>query len=100
MNTLNNHQQWTFLTNHTHVLLLLAAMPDVVLREVALKAGITERAVLRILTELEAEGFVKREKDGRKNRYTLNLSKPLRHPIEEKCSVADLINLIMKKNHF
>lgn len=90
-------QQWTFLSNHTHVLLVLATTPDVVLREVADKVGITERAVQRILSELEAEGFVDRKKDGRKNRYTLNLNKPLRHELERNRTIGELIQLLKKK---
>ena len=89
--------QWTFLSNHTHVLLVLATSQDIVLREVAIKVGITERAVQRILSELEMEGFVNREKDGRKNRYTLNLEKPLRHRLERNRTIDELIHLLKKK---
>src|ERR1700730_8293231 len=57
--------QWTFLTNHGHVLVLLSRNPSLVLREVALRVGITERAVQRIIADLESSGFIEREKVGR-----------------------------------
>ncbi len=87
--------KWTFLTNHTHVLLIITQEPELVLREVALRVGITERAVQRIIAELEEEDFVVRERVGRKNKYKLNLNKPLRHPIEKHCSVGKLIEFII-----
>lgn len=87
---------WTFLTNHTHVLLVLARSPEIVLREVAAQIGITERAVQRILSELEEGGFVEREKDGRRNRYRLRLNKPLRHELEGAHTVGELITLLKR----
>lgn len=86
--------QWTFLTNHAHVLICLAREPDLVLRDVALKVGITERAVQRIVSELEEAGYLKRSRDGRRNRYKLQLAKHLRHPVEKHCQLKDLVFLI------
>lgn len=86
--------QWTFLTNHSHVLVLLARNPSLVLREVAQQVGITERAVQRITAELEAGGFVKREKVGRQNHYQIQANRPLRHPIESHRTIGDLLNLL------
>jgi len=86
--------RWTFLTNHAHVLILLARDQPLVLREVAMLVGITERAVQRIIRELEEEGIVQREKIGRKNRYRILPDKPLRHPIESHRTIGDLLELI------
>jgi hypothetical protein len=86
--------QWTFLTNHSHVLVLLARNPTLVLREVAQQVGITERAVQRIIAELEADGFVEREKVGRQNHYRIHPNKPLRHPIENHRTIGDLLSLL------
>jgi DNA-binding transcriptional ArsR family regulator len=86
---------WTFLSNHTHVLVCLALDPDQVLREVASKVGITERAVQRIVAELEHAGVLERERDGRRNRYRLNLDARLRHPLEQHCSVGDLLESVI-----
>src|ERR1700722_19449204 len=64
--------RWAFLTNHTHVLVLLSRHPSIVLREVAARIGITERAVQRIIHELEQDGFIMRKKIGRQNYYQVN----------------------------
>lgn len=85
---------WTFLTNHAHVLLCLSLDPEARVREVAGRVGITERAVHRILSELEGGGYVTRERDGRRNRYTVNGDLPLRHPIEQHRSVREILALV------
>ena len=87
---------WTFLSNHAHVLLLLADDPELVMRDIAARVGITERAVQRIVADLEEGGYLSKEKEGRRNRYTVDQSRPLRHPIESHRSVASIISLIKK----
>lgn len=87
--------QWTFLTNHTHVLFCLAAEPDMRMRDVALRVGITERAVQRIVADLESEGYLVRRRDGRNNRYELVADQPFRHPLEEHCKVRQLLDLLL-----
>lgn len=86
---------WTFLTNHAHVLLCLARDPEQRLREVALAVGITERAVQKIVAELEAGGVLVRRKAGRRNRYEIDPAVPLRHPVEAHRSAGDLIRLVL-----
>jgi hypothetical protein len=86
--------RWTFLTNHSHVLILLSRNPSIVLREVAALVGITERAVQRIIADLEDECVIEREKVGRQNRYRVLANKSLRHPIESHRKVADLLRAI------
>lgn len=85
--------RWTFLTNHAHVLTVLDRHPEIVLREVALQVGITERAVQRIIHDLEEAGCITREKVGRQNRYQVVRDEPLRHPIEAHRSIGDLLDL-------
>jgi len=85
--------RWTFLTNHSHVLICLARAPEMRLRDVASQVGITERAVQRIVAELEEAGAITRERDGRRNRYVVHHELPLRHPIEAHRTIADLIAL-------
>ncbi len=82
---------WTFLTNHSHVLLCLAADDALRVRDLALKVGITERAVLKILAELEAGGVIEREREGRRNRYRVLHRTRLRHELEAHRTVGDLI---------
>lgn len=86
--------KWTFLTNHAHVLVLLARDPDMILREVAVKVGITERAVQRIIADLEMEGYLERQRIGRNNHYQVRLETPLRHPIESHRTIGDLLGLV------
>lgn len=88
--------RWTFLSNHAHVLIALYANPDLVLREVAIKVGITERGVQRIVQDLEDEGFIRREKIGRKNHYQVMTDRPLRHPLEAHRNIGDLLNLVTR----
>lgn len=90
-------RRWTFLTNHAHVLAVLHSDPELVLREVAVRVGITERAVQRIVQDLEEEGFIRREKVGRQNRYHVHLDKPLRHPIEAHRKIGDLLDLVRQR---
>jgi predicted ArsR family transcriptional regulator len=87
---------WTFLTNHAHVLFCIARDPEVRLRDVAARVGITERAVQRIVTDLEAEGYLTVSKQGRRNRYHLHADMPLRHPIERHRTVKALIELVQE----
>ena len=86
--------RWTFLTNHAHVLILLSRNTSMVLREVAVLVGITERAVQRIIADLEEERFIEREKVGRQNHYRILGDKSLRHPIESHRKVTDLLQAI------
>lgn len=87
---------WTFLTNHTHVLVCLYSDEVITLREVAKVVGITERAAHRIVADLESTGYVIKNKDGRRNRYRVHTSKPLRHPMEAHKSVGALLALLAK----
>ena len=92
---MSEHSKWTFFTNHAHVLVCLSRNPAQPLREVALSIGITERAVQRIVSELEAEQYLKRERVGRQNHYTLNTSTHLRHPLEKHRSIGDLLDVVV-----
>ncbi len=87
---------WTFLSNHAHVLLLLAADPEIRLRDVAVRVGITERAVQRIVADLEQGKYIERERNGRRNHYHVHQELPLRHPVESHRDVGSLLALILK----
>ena len=89
---------WTFLTNHSHVLLCLANNCSMKMREIADEIGITERAVQRIITDLEKAGYVTREKTGRRNSYQIDRSLNLRHRVEGSRTIGDLIALAQGKS--
>ena len=81
---------WTFLSNHSHVLVCVARDPDVRVSEMARRVGIGERAVHRILSDLEEAGYLTRTREGRRNRYSVHLDRPLRHPLEAAHRLADV----------
>ena len=84
------------MTNHAHVLAVLHAEPQLIVRQVAELVGITERAVQRILQDLVEEGFIERERVGRRNRYRILTESKLRHPIESHQTIGELLKLISK----
>ena len=86
-------RSWTLLTNHGRLLLLIAANPDARLRELADRAGITERAASSIVADLEGAGYVTRTRTGRRNTYQVHPHQPFRHPAEADHSVAELLGL-------
>lgn len=87
---------WTFFSNHAHVLVSLSSSEDKVLKEVAFEVGITERAVQKIVAELEAAGIVIRSRVGRCNRYRIKRSAKLRHRLESHRTVGDLLDFVEK----
>jgi predicted transcriptional regulator len=82
---------WTFLTNHSHVLICLARDPQLRLRDLAEQVGITERAVQGIVKDLEAAGCLTRHREGRRNRYDIVTDRPMRHRVERQHVVGDLL---------
>lgn len=87
-------KQWTFLTSHAHVLIAIARDPTIRVRDIAAHVGITERSAQRIIADLEAEGFLRHERTGRRNHYTPLPDAPLRHPINAPHTVGDLIDAL------
>jgi DNA-binding transcriptional ArsR family regulator len=86
--------EFTLLTNHTHVLVIIAKQPDVRMREIAAAIGITERAVQRIVDDLTTTGLISVTKDGRRNRYAIRADTQLRHPLAQHRKVGDLIQFL------
>lgn len=86
--------RWTYLTNHTHVLICLLRDPECLLRDVATAVGVTERAVQRIVRDLGEAGVLETMKVGRRNRYTILLDAPLRHPVEGGHTVGELLAFV------
>ena len=84
---------WTFLSNHGHVMLLICQQPDLRIRDIAERVDITERAVQRIIHELEADGYLGVRKEGRRNYYEPNFGAHLRHPLEAGVTVRQLSEL-------
>ncbi len=87
--------EWTFLSNHAYVLLCIAEESEIRLRDVAERVGITERAVQRIVADLEEAGYLSKCKEGRRNRYEVHPDRPLRHVKVAHHDVRVLIDLIL-----
>lgn len=86
---------WTFLSNHGHVLVCLARDPRLRLREAAEQVGITERAVQKIVADLEAADIITRHRDGRRNHYIIHCDRPLRHPLVGRRTVRHLLAAVL-----
>ena len=87
-------KSWSFLTNHTQVLLCIARDPETRLRDIAETVGITERAVQRIVADLMESGFVTRERVGRRSRYTLHREARMRHPAQFDHEIGEMLDLL------
>lgn len=84
---------WTLLTNHGRLLLLIAQQPGIRIRELALSASITERSAQAIVRDLENAGYLTKTKVGRRNQYTVNQTRPFRHPAEAGHTVGELMRI-------
>jgi DNA-binding MarR family transcriptional regulator len=84
---------WTLLSNHGRLLLLIAADPSIRLRDMAVTAGITERAAGSIVSDLEHAGYITRHRVGRRNSYVLHTDRPFRHQAEAGHTVGELVAL-------
>jgi hypothetical protein len=89
-----DQSRWTFLTNHLNVLACLARDPELRIRDIADMIGITERATVQILNQLEASGYLTKTRVGRRNHYTVHGELPLRHPLHNGCQVGELLRVI------
>jgi predicted ArsR family transcriptional regulator len=85
---------WTFLTNHALVLLQVWRTPDMTVRDIATRVGVTERAALRIMADLVAEGYVSRRRMGRNNHYFVDRERKMRHPEVAHCRIERLLQMI------
>jgi MarR family len=85
---------WTLLTNHAVVLVCVAHDPGMRLRDIGERVGITERAAHRIVVELADAGYISRERNGRRNRYTVNAHLPLPDPVAREQNVGELLAIL------
>lgn len=85
---------FTLLTNHALVLVLIARTPDIRMRELASQIGVTERAIQRIIDDLTTYGYIVITKDGRRNRYEINLEHPIQHPLTMHLKIGGLVHFL------
>jgi hypothetical protein len=86
---------WSFLTNHARALACIAHDPGVRLIDIASSLGITERNAFTIITDLANEGYIIKEKDGRRNRYRIEAEAPLDQTVGRKQTVGELLDLLV-----
>jgi DNA-binding IclR family transcriptional regulator len=91
-----SHTGWTFVTNHARVLAAIADNPNIRIRDIAARCRLTERAVQRIIADLERDGYLSHIRDGRTNTYRIQPDKVLRHPAEAGLTVAALLSLLVQ----
>jgi DNA-binding MarR family transcriptional regulator len=94
---LSERPPWTFVTSHATILLGVAREPDATVRELAERAGVTERQAHRILADLVAEEYVVRERHGRRNRYRVNPARPMRHPAVSAHQIGELLAALQSR---
>jgi DNA-binding MarR family transcriptional regulator len=92
--TVKGNPAWTFLTNHAQVLLCITHEPDIRLRDIGERVGITERAVHRIVTDLADAGYITRTRVGRRNVYTVNAQHPITDPIARERRIGELLEVL------
>jgi DNA-binding IclR family transcriptional regulator len=85
---------WTFLTNHARVLLCIAHDPGVRLREIAARVDITERSAYGIVTDLTQAGYIVKQKDGRRNRYEIQMHLPLPELTSRERTLGEVLSLL------
>jgi DNA-binding IclR family transcriptional regulator len=90
----NELHGWSFLTNHARVLQAIAADPTSRLRDIAAQTGITERAVVQIVRELERVGYITKTRNGRRNHYEIHEDLSLRHPSHHHRTLGELIRFL------
>ena len=85
---------WRFLTNHALVLVRIGRRPDSTGLEIAESVGVTERAVRNIVADLQAGGYAQAERIGRRNRYRVDVDRPLRQVGERELTVGELLAIV------
>lgn len=91
-----SHTGWTFVTNHARVLAAIADNPSARIRDIAAHCRLTERAVQKIISDLEQDGYLSHVREGRSNTYRIDPGKVLRHPAEAGLTVAALLSLLVQ----
>ncbi|MEU1476935.1 helix-turn-helix transcriptional regulator [Streptomyces sp. NPDC001668] len=91
-----SHSGWTFVTNHARVLAAIADNHSARIRDIAARCRLTERAVQKIISDLEQDGYLSHVREGRTNTYRIDPGKVLRHPAEAGLTVASLLSLLVQ----
>ncbi len=91
-------RQWTFFTNHGHVLVFVSRNPDARVRDIAAEIGITERATQAILSDLSQAGYETATRVGRRNTYRIHPDQAFRHPVESEHTVGEILSVFLAED--
>jgi DNA-binding MarR family transcriptional regulator len=94
---LSERLPWAFVTSHATVLIEVTREPDATVRQLAERAGVTERQAHRILADLATEGYIVRERRGRRNHYRVNHTEPMRHPSLSAHRIGELLDALQSQ---
>jgi hypothetical protein len=92
-------RSWTFLTNHARALIAIARNPSSRLRDIAARIDVTERSAQTIVNDLEAAGYITRSRVGRRNHYSIDATRPFRHPADADYRVEGLLTMFTRHDH-
>ena len=92
--------RWSFLTNHARALVLIAQDPGVRLRDLAAVLEITERSAYAIVMDLSDDGYIVKEKQGRRNRYHIEPDMPLPERVGRRPTIGEVLNLLSHASVF
>jgi DNA-binding transcriptional ArsR family regulator len=88
-------REWSFFTNHARVLICIARDPGVRLRDLAVALDVTERSAYGIVADLVEAGYVVKDKEGRRNRYRVEVRRPLPEPIGGERTIGEVLGLLV-----
>ena len=94
---MTSSSRWTFITNHGLVLSYIFHYPESTAREIANFVGVTERTTHKIISDLEATGYIERRRHGRRNIYDVDHQLPLRHHTKQDILVSELLEALTSK---
>jgi len=86
--------EWAFLTNHALVLSFIAKQPRITARELSTAIGITERAVRKMIADLDAAGYISKKREGRRIKYRINPELSLRHDAHQEIAIGDFLEAL------
>lgn len=86
---------WSFLTNHARVLFCIAHDPGLRLRDIAATLGITERSAHAIVSDLAVAGYVIKQRDGRRNRYEIQVHLPVPEPGTREPAIGEMLAVLL-----
>jgi DNA-binding MarR family transcriptional regulator len=95
-NTEGSHlaPEFSFLTNHGKTLLVIAHDPRIRIRDIARLLDITERRTQQIVADLADAGYIEREREGRRNLYTVSTHLPLGLPTQRDTDIGALLAIL------